>query len=792
VVTRVLPALDRKLLRDLWRLRGQAIAISAVMAAGVAMLLAYISTFESLQLTQRTYYGRYRFADVFASLKRAPLSLRSRIEEIPGVSLVETRVVADVTLDIAGMDEPAIGRLVSVPAPRRAILNDLFLRRGRFLDPGRPDEVLVNEGFALAHSLVPGSTLNAIINGRRRTLRVVGIALSPEYVYTIRPGEIIPDDERFGVLWMERQALGAAFNMEGGFNDLAVALMPGANEHAVIAAIDRVLRPYGGFGAIPQRLQVSNWALTNELTQLRGFGLMVPVIFLGISAFLLNVVLTRIVSVQREQIAALKALGYSNAQLGMHYVKWSLGVGVAGAGVGVVGGAWMGSGMTGMYNDFFRFPVLLYRLSPAVVVAATVVTLGAAVLGALGAVRRAVRLPPAEAMRPEPPARHRASVLERAGLGALLAPAARMVVRNIERQPVRAITSVVGIALASSMLVLGLFFVDAMDEMMRVQFDVIQRQDVTVTFVEPRSSAALFELQRLPGVMSVEPVRNLPVRLRAGHRSRQIAISGLVAAPRLQRVVTTSGDAVDLPPGGAVLSRTLAEILEVDVGSALWIEVLEGRRPVKQVPIVGLVDEYLGLSAYMAIDALHDLAMEAGVLSGGFLLVDSREEQALYQRLKLIPAVAGVALKQAAVASFNETLGETMGVMIFFNVLFAGTIAFGVVYNAARVSLSERSRELASLRVLGFTRGEISAILLGELAVVTVVAIPLGLATGYLLAAMIVSAFETEMYRFPIVVGPRTYAFAAVVTVTAAAISGLIVRRQLDRLNLVEVLKTRE
>jgi putative ABC transport system permease protein len=788
----MLLALDRKLLRDLWRLKGQAIAIGAVMAAGVAMLLAYISTFDSLQLTQRAYYDRHRFADVFASLKRAPLSVRHRIEEIPGVSIVETRVVADVTLDVEGMQEPAVGRLVSVPVPRRAILNDLFLRRGRFLEPGRPDEVLVNEGFALAHRLEPGSTLQAIINGRRRTLRVVGIALSPEYVYTIRPGEVIPDDERFGVLWMERQALGAAFNMEGGFNDVAIALMPGTSEQAALAAVDDVLRPYGGLGAIPRRMQMSNWALTNELTQLRGFGLMVPVIFLGVSAFLLNVALTRIVSVQREQIAALKALGYSNAQVGFHYVKWSLGVGVAGAAAGLVGGAWMGSAMTDLYNDFFRFPVLVYRLSPAVILAATAVSLGAAVLGALGAVRRAVRLPPAEAMRPEPPTRHRTSVIERIGLQSLLGPAARMVVRNLERQPIRALTSVIGIGLSSSMLVLGLFFLDAMDEMMRVQFDVIQRQDLTVTFVEPRSAAAFFELRRLPGVLAAEPVRMIPVRLRAGHRSRQIAITGLVSTPRLQRVVTTAGRAVALPPGGLVLSRTLAELLDVTAGDTIGVEVLEGRRPIRQAPVVGLVDEYLGLSAYMSMDALNDLAMEAGVLSGGYLLVDSLQEDALYRRLKMIPAVAGVALKRAAIESFNETLGETMGVMIVFNVLFAGTIAFGVVYNAARVSLSERSRELASLRVLGFTRGEISAILLGELAVVTALAIPVGLATGYLFAAAIVSAFETEMYRFPVVVGARTYAFAAVVTSVAAAISGLIVRRQLDRLNLVEVLKTRE
>jgi putative ABC transport system permease protein len=788
----VLRALDRKLLRDVWRLKAQAFAIAAVMAAGVTMFLAYISTFSSLQLTQQTYYDRYRFAHVFAQLTRAPLSLRERLVDIPGVSMVETRVVADVTLDVPGLVEPAIGRLVSIPVPQRAMLNDLFVRSGRYLEEGRPDEVLVNEGFALAHDLRPGSTLGAIINGRRRTLHVAGIALSPEYVYTIRPGEVIPDQKRFGVLWIDRQALAAAFDMEGGFNDVALTVMPGASESTVIAELDQILAPYGALGAVPRRLQISNWALSNELAQLRGFGLIVPVIFLSISAFLLNVVLTRIVSVQREQIAALKALGYSNREIGTHYTKWSLLVGLAGAALGIAGGSWMGSGMILLYNDFFRFPLLIFTVPPAVIVGATAISLGAATLGAVGAVARAVRLPPAEAMRPEPPARYRPSLVERFGLARLLGPAARMVVRNLERQPVRAMTSIVGIALSSSMLVLGLFFLDAMDEMMRLQFEVIQRQDVTVSFVEPRAPAAFFELQRLPGVLAVEPMRVVPVRLRAGHRSRQIGISGLTPEPRLQRVVNTAGDSVALPPEGLVLSRTLADILEVRAGQMIDVEVLEGRRPVRRVPVVGLVDEYLGIAAYMTLDALHDLLLEAGTMSGAYLLVDRQVESALYARLKAMPAVAGVALKQAAIDSFNETMGETMGVMITFNVLFASIIAIGVVYNAARVSLSERSRELASLRVLGFTRAEISAILLGELAVLTVLAIPIGLGIGYGLAASVVASFETEMYRFPVVVAPQTYAFAGAVTAIAAALSGLLVRRRLDRLNLVEVLKTRE
>jgi putative ABC transport system permease protein len=788
----VIRPLDRKLLRDIWNLRGQAIAISLVIGAGVAMFIMYLSTFSSLRLTQRTYYERYRFAHVFASLVRAPLALVERVRELPGVALVEARVVVDVTLDVPGLSEPASARLIGIPIPHRPMLNDVFLRMGRFPEPGRADEVLVSEAFAVSRSLGPGHRVGAIVNGRRRELQIVGVALSPEYVYSIRPGELIPDDSRFGIFWMQERGLSAAFDMEGGFNNLALTLLPGAREADVIARLDRLLAPYGGLGAIPRSLQTSHWYLDNELAQLQGVGLILPIVFMIVAAFLLNVVLTRIVAVQREQIAALKALGYSNRELVLHYTKLSLVIGAAGAVIGTVFGGWLGSGMTSMYNAFFRFPTLHYRLPPDVVAAGVMVSFVAAALGAAAAVRRAAALPPAEAMRPEPPARYRRSWIERTGVARWLSAPVRMILRNVGRHPVRAATSVIGIAAAVAMLVLGTFFLDSIDVLMDLQFNVIQRQDVTVSFVEPASGRAFYEVQRLPGVLHAEPMRAVPVRLRAAQRSRIVSLTGLVAAPQLNRVVDVAAGPVRLPPGGIVLSVKLAEVLDARVGDLLTIEVLDGRRAVERLPVTGIVEEYMGTAAYMEIGALRTLAGEGATLSGAFLKVDDAYTDALYDRLKATPAVAGVSLKGTAIESFEKTLAETFYVMIFFNLLFSGVIAGGVVYNAARVSLAERSRELASLRVLGFTRGEISQILLGELAVVTVLAIPLGLALGYTFAGLLVAAFNTELYRFPLVVSARTFAFAATAVVIAAALSGLAVRRRLDHLDLVAVLKTRE
>ena len=787
-----LSALNRKLLRDLLAMKGQALAIALVIGAGVAMYVMYLSNFDSLRRTQQAYYTQQRLADVFASLKRAPQSLETRLRALPGVARVETRTVADVTLDVRGLDDPATGRLISIPAARRPEVNDLFLRRGRWVERGRPDEVIASEGFVTANGLTPGDRVGAVINGRRRELTIVGVALSPEYVYSIRPGELVPDDRRFGVFWMERRALASAFDMEGGFNDVALTLTAGTSAAAVIARLDRLLAPYGGLGAIPRERQFSTWMLDSELRQLQSFGVVVPLIFLLVAAFVLNVVLTRALAQQRPQIAALKALGYTNRELAWHYLKW--GVFIAGAGViiGVLGGAWLGRSMIGLYNEYFRFPVLLYRLGPGVALGAAALSLTAAGLGAIAAVRRAVAIPPAEAMRPEPPARYRKGLLDRPFLTRRLPNAARIVVRNLERQPVRAAASVVGIAFGMAILQVGFVFLDAMTSLIETEFAVAQRQDVTVSFVEPRSARAVYDAANLPGVIAVEAQRNVAVRIRAGHRERTLSLAGVPAAPRLRRIVDRYGRVSTLPPSGLVLSSALAGALDVAPGEEVVVEVLEGRRPVRVLPVVGLVDDTMGLSAYMRLEPLHRLMREGATVTGVALLVDPAAEARLSARLKRTPAVAGTTFKRALVENFRRTLAQNMDLMIGMNVVFAGIIAFGVVYNAARVSLSERSRELASLRVLGFTRAEISMILLGELAILTLAALPVGALIGQGLSIAIVSSVESEVYRFPLVVTPQAIGRAALTVLIAALGSGLVVRRRLDHLDLVAVLKIRE
>ena len=535
----------------------------------------------------------------------------------------------------------------------------------------------------------------------------------------------------------------------------------------------------------------TGWSRASS-TQLETFGLLLPLIFLLVAAFILNVALARTLALQRTQIAALKALGYGNAAIGWHYIKWALLIGILGAALGVAVGAWLGAGLAEMYNQYFRFPLLIFSVPLGVVAGATVLTLGTACAGAFHAVRRAVRVPPAEAMRPETPALYKRSVVEVAFIARRLGTAGRMVVRNLACHPFRAAASVFGISLAVAILMVGLIFVGAMERLIATQFWVAERQDVTVTFVEPRSGAATLALARVPGVMTVEPQRVVAARIRAGHRDRYLAVTGVAAAPRLRRIVDRDGRAMRMPPDGLVLSRVLADALDVRVGDEVRVEALEGARPVRDLEVTGLVNDVLGLFAYMDLAALHAMMREGPVTSGALLLVDPAMAATVSRQLKTLPVVAAAGFKRAALQSFRDTLAAHLNLTILVYVLFAAVIAFGVVYNAARVSLSERSRELASLRVLGFTRAEISLILLGELALLTLAALPGGWVLGSVLSSSIADSLQSEVYRFPLFVSPQAIGWASLATIAAALLSGLIVRSRLDRLDLVAVLKVGE
>jgi putative ABC transport system permease protein len=785
--------LDRKLVRDLRHLRGQMLSIGGVVACGIAAVVAMGSTLQTIQHARTEYYEQARFAHVFASLKRAPESMARRLAAIPGVAAVETRVTASVLLDVPGLTEPATGWVVSIPTDRPQVLNRLHVRRGRWPAAGVSDEVLLGEHFADANRLGVGDTLAAVINGRWRRLTIVGVAISPEFVHDVAAGfHLFSDSRHFGVLWMGRDALGPLYGMDGAFNDVTVALAPGANEDDVIDRLDAILSPHGGGRAYGRDDQPSNNVVTGEIKQLRAFGIVMPAVFLFVAAFLVSIVLSRLVSTQRGEIATLKAFGYTNRAVAGHFLGYALVALALGAVVGIPFGAWVGSKYTALYQPFFRFPAFEHHTSIGLVVLSVAVAGGSAVVGALSAVRSAAALPPAEGMRPPTPPIFRPLLLERLGFVGAFSPTVRMVLRSLERRPWRAAASIVGVSLAVGTFVGGTFAFDVAMYMGDLQFRVVEREDLAVGFTTPLPARTRHELRAVPGVARVEMYRSVPVRLVHGHRFRQMAITGLEREATLRRLVDGDGRIYPIPPGGVVLTTTLGAALDIERGDTVRVELLERGGAERRVVVTALLDELLGIAGYMEIGELNRLVGEGPVVSGAYLALEPGGEARALAVLRRLPGVAGATPRRAMLESFEEQITSMITLTTTIVALLACVIAVGVLYNGARIALSERGRDLASLRVIGFTKREVAGMLLGEQGAVNLAGTPLGLLLGLGLAWLIAFAFKSELYRFPVIVTARTYLWGVVMVIVAGAAAGIAMRRRLNALDLIAVLKTRE
>ncbi|SHI65073.1 putative ABC transport system permease protein [Shimia gijangensis] len=784
--------LDRKLWRDLWRIKGQAGAIALVVAVGVALLVMMSGMLTSLTETRDTYYERYRLADIFAPVTRAPLNMLERLAVIPGVASVEGRIQGGALLDIKGQALPVRAQALSLPPHREPHLNGLYLSDGQKLTPGRTEEVILLSSFAKAHDLQLGDYLSATMHGARRSFRIVGFATAPEFLFTTAPGEFVPDDARFAVLWMNEDALAAAYDVKGAFNEALISLERGARPEPVLAAIDAALDRYGGLGAYERGDHMSDRFISEEINGLQATSLAVPPIFMGVAAFLLYIVITRLVQAEREQIGLIKAFGYTDWEVSLHYFKMVLVIAVAGAVMGCLLGIWAGRAMAGIYQSVYHFPFLVFRVDPQSFVSGVGVSILSASAGGMLVLRRVFALTPAVAMRPPAPMDFSRTGALNERLKGWLDQPSRMVLRRVFRNPGRILGAVLGIAvgmgLSSAQLSVMLGFDDTLD----LTFGVIDRSDVAVSFFEPMPAKAAFDLAHLPGVIEVEPTRAVGAVLRNGLNSYRGSVTGLVEDARLNRAVNKNMGNIDMPENGIVLARALADILKIAPGDTLQVEVLEGKRPVLEVKVASIAETLLGSPAFMRMDTLNREMGEWGRVSGAYLRVDSGQLPVLYEAVKETPSVAGVSRREDSRAAMQKLMDTGAGAMRFVMAAIAGIITFGIVYNSARIAFGEQSRDLASLRVIGFTRGEASFVLLGELAIVVLLAIPLGIGIGYYLSFLIAAGFSTDLYQIPTVFRPQAFGTAAIAVVLASLISGWLVKRDIDKVNLVATLKTRE
>lgn len=826
----VIGPLERKMLRDLQRMGPQALTIALVIASAVAGFIACLSAVDALERSRERFYREARFSDVFVDLVRVPRSLLPQVLQLPGIAQAEARVVRQARIELPGSfdesvrrdasntpgpgrraasrESPMAARLIGLSPSARAgrSLDQVMLRLGRWplAQTTQSDvlEALVSEGFAQAHGLRPGDRVLSVIRGRQRQLAITGIALSPDTIFAGLGGA--PDPRGFGIFWIDEAALASALDLQGAFNHLVVKLAPELEpesgihsmarhhqEARVMDALQRLLRPWGARLAHGREHQPSHAMLENEIREQQVIGTVLPAIFAAVAAFLVHVVMSRQIATQREQIAALKSLGFTTRRIVLHHLQGVVLIALGGAALGLVVGDVLGSSLAGLYAEFFRFPALDHRLPPGLALASVLMACSVASGGALVAVRAATRIAPALAMQPAAPGHYRHLWIE--GLTSnLIRPGLGMVIRNMARRPWRTTLSILGVSCAFALVVLGHFVRDAIATIEVMGFERALRADLMVWTIEPRRAEAGRELMALPGVRQTEAWRELAVQLRHGATTQRVRLQGGPRTPQLRRVVDIDGRIHPLPAQGLLISDRLAARLQVGVGDTVQIEVLEGRMPILQAPIAGLVRDTMGLNAWIDQTALNALLGEDDLVSTQAMRIDPGALQGVLAALRAIPNVAGIFSKATLQANMKEVSARNVRIMSTVMTVFAVVIGVGVVYNQARVLLAERSHELASLRVLGLSRAEVSALLLGEVLIGLLLSLPLGAVAGIVLVHAVAGLLATDQFLFPVTILPRTHLLAGTTVVVTTAVTAALVRRRIDRLDLVAVLKTRE
>jgi len=792
--------LDRKLRRDLvasWSSVLLLLAIISIIAVGVACFVSMGAAYNNLTEAKRRYYGQCRMADFWIDLKKAPLTELEALAELPGVAAIRPRIGFYATVDLDRVEKPLNGLVLSLPDRREPVINDVVLQRGGYFTDRRENEVVVNEAFAAYHKLKPGDWIRLVLNNRRQELFIVGTAISSEFVYLLQPGALAPDPAHFGVFYLKRTYAEDVFDFDGAANQVVGRLTPEArqNPRALMDEAERLLSPYGVFATTPLGDHMSDKFLSSEIQGLKVFALIMPCIFLAVAAMVLNVLLRRLAEQQRTVVGTLKALGYSDGQVFLHFLKFGLAVGLAGGLAGCGLGHWMAGGMTHMYRKVYEFPELANRFYPELMAVAVLISLACAILGSVRGTRAVLRLKPAEAMRPKPPKKGGAILLERVEwFWSRLSSGWRMVLRGVVRSRGRTIAGVFAAAMGSAVLVNGFMMADATRYLVDYQFKWILRSDVDLAFKDEQSEDALLEAARLPGVDRAEPILNVACTFTNGPYRKKGGIMGIAPDARLTVPRGLGAAPIPVPSTGLVMTRKLAELLHLEQGDLVTIQPVRGLRRERQVPVLRIADSYFGTAVYADIHYLSGLIDEEMAVSGVQLATDRNPQHtdALYRELKQMPALEAVTARRDMIENLEKILVENMGIFIGALVSFAGVVFLGSILNASLISLSERQREVATLRVLGYGPWQIGSLLLRESMIVTLIGTLLGMPIGYLLSVLVSAAYDTELFRFPVIATPGTWIWTLLLAVVFGLLAHGLVQLVVHWTNWLEALQAKE
>jgi len=786
--------LHRKLLRDARGAWLQFAAAAAVVFCATSIYVSFQMTYAGLIASRDAYYQQCNFADFFVHLEKAPRSALRDVESVPGVWQAQGRIVKEVPLQVEGNEGAVVGRLVSMPRRREGVINDIHILSGAYFPGASGTEVIVNERFCQANGLQVGDSFQATINERKKMLRIVGTAYSPEYVYPIRTVEqMTPDDKGFAVIFAREDFVEDAFNMTNAFNDLVGILRPGANVDGVLDAVKARLDRHGVYLKYGRADQISNRFLSEEIKGIRNSARVVPAVFLLVAAVVIHIIVHRITEHQRTQIGLMCALGYSKARVVGHYVSFALIIGLAGAAAGLVGGHALAGALIKMYVAFFRFPSLEPVFQPSAATSALLLSCGMCVVGAARSAWNVLKIDPAVAMRPTAPGQGRPFHGGRGTwLWRRLPLTWRIALRNALRAKSRSLFGILGVATSTLMLVLGAMGRDYFAWMMDYQFGKVDRADARVTFLSEMPETAVHEIASVEGVRHAEGVFQFGAELSNGWRKKVVGIMGLPPGSRLYHVYDTEGRRIRLPEDGLIIPERLARELQLTRGARVTVDPYLKDKDECRATVRAVIDQYIGLNVYADRRYLARLIGEGPLVNGAMLTVKQDVLEPVMDRLDDIPGVTAVTSTRSLLESFAESVAGMMMTMSLVQTLAAAIIAFAVIYNAASVSIAEQERDLACMCSLGYDREDVARAATNDIMPVGLIGILVGLPLAYLAGIGLARAYETDLYKLPVLVYPETYARAVVLILVFLLVSRWMSRRRVYKINIVRRLKTRE
>lgn len=778
--------LNMRLIRVILHTKGQFVSVAVIVATALCIYVLFSMLNINIETAVATYYQDYAMEDILVKVLRMPESAVEQLQSIEGVKQVQGRVVMEVPLDTGEAEKRIKVRFISVPPEGNAI-NKLYAVEE---DALKLDEthIAILQQFADARKIKVGDVVQPIINGTIHDLTVASVVASPEFIYLMENDQaLITDPADFGIFYVEEEFAQSYLGYSKSYNEVVLTLDGTVGIADVKKKLESKLSKYGIQWIVERKDQVSNNLLQQKMEGIKLMSGMLPVMFLVVAAIVIVLMLSRTVANDRIAIGVLKAMGYTNTTILMHYVQYALMIGLCGSIVGITGGQLLSGPMSRLFIFFFNVPIVTIQFLPGymftALILASLFCIGSGLIGA----RFALHVEPAESMRPEAPRIGTHMLLEKwRFFWQHTSTGWRMVFRNVSRSKRRFFFLALGLSMAYAINTVPLYETLALPAMFELQYGEYQHMDYIVGFKKPMSEKVLKEFAEVAEIKRIEPRIEYPYELVNAWHNKRVLIIGVPKNTELHSFQDMEGHSVELSENGIFLTTELAKLLHVEAGDTLTIRNFMPGRDDVELKVSGIIRQYLGINAYMDIGTMQRLLTEKDMVTGAGVISDDDVKG----KLETVDMVSFVQSMEDLENQFLEYT-DMMKLAIQFYMLFGGILGFAIIYNSSIISISERRLEFAALRIMGYSKNEIFSIISRENLLVTILAVILGIPLGLFFINGIIESFSSELVTFPRIIEVSIFIKATLGILFFVVIAQMATHHKIGKLQFIEALKNR-